>query len=235
MPHPQRPGRAVRRSIAFTSHPSGGRSFAASFVAPPRGEVARQQRHAEEGVHQLARAGQLGNAASVGVDRAHVDERPLGAEPSGEALLHDLVAEHELARGSGGRASGLQKAPGCLIEPPPSSRSGAEPRSGRRPGHARGRIAVLRGRAGARARRPSPRGGPAHMIGVTPMKRMSAAIAIRASGSQTMRSPGVCAGPTSIRRTSRPPTSSSSSPENLRVGCTRRTSSKAKGSSSSLT
>ncbi len=46
------------------------------------------------------------------------------------------------------------------------------------------------------------------MIGVTPMKRMSAAIAVRASGIQTIRSPGVCAGPTSIRRTSRPPTSS---------------------------
>ena len=68
------------------------------------------------------------------------------------------------------------------------------------------------------------------MIGVTPMNRMSAAIAIFASGTQTIRSPGVWAGPTSIRRTMRPPTFSSSSPENVRVGGTSRVSSKPKGS-----
>ena len=56
------------------------------------------------------------------------------------------------------------------------------------------------------------------MIGVTPLKTMSPLKQTRASGSQAIASPGVCAGPTSISSIVRPPASICSRPEKVRVG-----------------
>ena len=56
--------------------------------------------------------------------------------------------------------------------------------------------------------------GPAHITGVEPTNRMSPAYTTPASGTWMIRSPGVCAGPTSSRRSLRPPTSRLSSPSN---------------------
>ena len=67
------------------------------------------------------------------------------------------------------------------------------------------------------------------MIGATPTNRTSAANTMLASGTWTIRSPGVCAGPTSISRTSRPATESVSSPPNSRVGGVMRTPEKSNG------
>jgi len=91
--------------------PSGRLSFAATIATVLRIEVACQQGHAKECVHQLARPGRLGDTAAVGVDRAHVDQRPLGTEPAGEAALGDLVAEDELARRLGGELPASRRCP----------------------------------------------------------------------------------------------------------------------------
>ena len=135
-------------------------------------------------------AGLPGGPPTVGGDRSHADQRPLGGQPVGETPLRDLLAEDELARRLGGRGAGIETLAGGLVEPAPVVDQaphlvGAANR------------AVSRGRS-ARRRAPSrrssaaiqPSSGPAHMIGVTPMKRMSAAIATFASGTQTIRSPG---------------------------------------------
>src|SRR5215218_5765236 len=119
LPQPAKAWASNSTFDVFTFPPLGGLSFAASLVAPPHIEVARQQSHAEERVHQLARSGQLDNAAPVGVDRADVDECPLGPEPVGKALLHHFVAEDQLARRPGGRTSRVEKTPGRPIEPAP--------------------------------------------------------------------------------------------------------------------
>jgi hypothetical protein len=60
--------------------------------------------------------------------------------------------------------------------------------------------------------------GPAHTIGVPLMKRMSPVYTTFASGTCTITSPLVCAGPTSINSTTRPATSMSRRPSNVRVG-----------------
>ena len=65
--------------------------------------------------------------------------------------------------------------------------------------------------------RSQPSSGPTHITGVEPTNATSAANTTRASGTCTIRSPCVCAGPTSIARPP-PPTSRSSRPENVRVG-----------------
>ena len=56
-----------------------------------RPEVTREQRHAEERVHQLPRVRHAGDAAALGVDRPHADERPLGSEPVREAPLRERL------------------------------------------------------------------------------------------------------------------------------------------------
>ncbi len=60
--------------------------------------------------------------------------------------------------------------------------------------------------------------GPAHMIGVPSMNRMSPVNTTPASGTWAIVSPRVCAGPSSSRWTSRSPTRSSCRPSNDSVG-----------------
>jgi hypothetical protein len=67
------------------------------------------------------------------------------------------------------------------------------------------------------------------------VERMSAAITVRASATQMMASPAVWAGPTSISSRWRPPTSSSSSPLNVRWGVVSFTSEKSNGASMPVT
>ena len=60
--------------------------------------------------------------------------------------------------------------------------------------------------------------GPAQTMGVPPMNRMSPVKTTPASGTWTIASPSVCAGPTSIRWTARLPTVRSSRPSNVVLG-----------------
>lgn len=60
--------------------------------------------------------------------------------------------------------------------------------------------------------------GPAHTIGVPPMNRMSPVKTAFASATCTSVSPPVCAGPTSMTSTSRPPTSTQIRPVKVLVG-----------------
>jgi hypothetical protein len=60
--------------------------------------------------------------------------------------------------------------------------------------------------------------GPAHTMGVPPTNKMSPVNTVRASGTWAITSPLVCAGPTSINSTTRPPTSTSRRPSKVRVG-----------------
>ena len=105
-------------------------------------------------------------------------------------------ADETLGELRAGRSRRRRRDP--VAQPDPVARAGRGRRRGRRSGRDRrprsaGRALSIRSRAAIQL--PT---GPAHMIGITPLKRMSPAKQTRASGSQAIASPTVWAGPTKV-------------------------------------